>query len=393
MTSHVPGSSGGMGGVRPTRRRFLATTGVATAGAVVLNTISNQAEAGQGNPHHSHKHLKRPTCVVAVSPVTDSTSGRAISCGDSLKVTEWTIDSDSNIASPGKYNSLDNTKKIAYVSVALTPQGGNPKLVFSANYDGTVAASQLEDFPGSLKITPYTFPPVGAPPQVPQVWVVVPTPDGAYALAATNTGDIAILQITLTSNPGIISVLGKVSEREPVGGLAFVPPVASPPLKFLAGLGSGDMVMYTIDTGAWKPNATATYSHGNSLPINSVAVTSDGQTAVSASFDATVRIWDLSPTNPKPTIVISSHRDFVWRVAIAPGNKKIATISEDGTVRLFNMAGMPLKDQAGNVAIIGEGRGRGTMGVDFLDANTVIYTSSDNTGPSEIRVWDVSDFQ
>jgi WD40 repeat protein len=55
---------------------------------------------------------------------------------------------------------------------------------------------------------------------------------------------------------------------------------------------------------------------GHTKTIDSVAVALDGRTAVSASSDKTLRVWDLASGNTIRTL--SGHRDGVTSVVIAP---------------------------------------------------------------------------
>jgi WD40 repeat protein len=66
--------------------------------------------------------------------------------------------------------------------------------------------------------------------------------------------------------------------------------------------------------------------------VSSVCFTSDSKTLASASFDKTVRIWDLATKKVKQTI--TGHSDFVYSVAFSPKGDWLVTASKDRTVRL-----------------------------------------------------------
>ncbi|OMJ76782.1 hypothetical protein SteCoe_23799 [Stentor coeruleus] len=66
-----------------------------------------------------------------------------------------------------------------------------------------------------------------------------------------------------------------------------------------------------------------------------VDITSDNKLLVSASFDKTVRIWNL--VNKAQEAVLYGHTDKVYRVFISYGNKFIVSRSEDKTLRIWSL--------------------------------------------------------
>jgi DNA-binding beta-propeller fold protein YncE len=67
-----------------------------------------------------------------------------------------------------------------------------------------------------------------------------------------------------------------------------------------------------------------------------VAFSPDGKTLVSASFDKTVRVWDVASHEVKQTL--TGHSDFVYAVAFGPKGEWLVTASKDRTVRLSDAA-------------------------------------------------------
>jgi WD40 repeat protein len=281
----------------------------------------------------------------------------AISGGDSKKVRHWNIQ-NTTASSPQDYNST-NGKKVSYVSVALDCK---PQLVFGARYDGNVEVFELNDY--NKHLNPFTEHGTA------EVWVVEALPDGSRALSATNKGEIRLWDVAQRKTICTIDAAG-----DPVGGLAF-----RGKSQLLAAYGQGDLVLYNIDA-AGQISESHTFSHGNSRAVNSVAV--NVNTVVSGGFDMTARIWNLNDFT-KDSITIP-HKDTVWRVAISPGGKLIATACEDKGVRLFNINGSPYQINGADAVVHDR---NGVMGVAFLDEGTVLYTSSEDPN-TEVKVWKI----
>jgi WD40 repeat protein len=76
---------------------------------------------------------------------------------------------------------------------------------------------------------------------------------------------------------------------------------------------------------------------GHARSVLGVAVSADGQTAVSGGIDGTVRVWDLAQTaEPR---VFTSHTRAVLGVAVSADGQTAVSGSEDGTVRVWDLAG------------------------------------------------------
>jgi WD40 repeat protein len=369
--------------------RLITAIALALLAGLLLRSLPSPARAAQ------HPHVDRPACV-AFAPLLPTTQLAAVSGGDSKKVIHWDL-SKTPPDKLGEYKK-QHLKKVSYVAVSLNPVAGQPTKLFQASYDGDVAVSALGKYQDNpLLVYSGHYPAGTADKDKPEVWVVTPSADGSLALSATNQGEIKLWKADTGETLATLPASG-----DPVGGLAFMPPpsLAGQKQQFLAGHGDGRMVLYEIDpdptiAGKFVFTEVKAFSHDNPFPVNSVAVTSTGNLAVSASFDMTIRIWDVANGTEVPGSRINEHKNFVWRVAISPHDQKIASASEDGTVMLFHMDGTAFKDANGKAV---QSEAHGVMGVAFIDDNKVVYTTGSLKDPGgvkelEVKTWDISGYQ
>ncbi len=74
---------------------------------------------------------------------------------------------------------------------------------------------------------------------------------------------------------------------------------------------------------------------GNSGPFWTVAVSPDGQTVASGSYDGTIQLRQLN--TGQLTGILPGHSGAVWSVAISPDGEILASGGEDKTVKLWNL--------------------------------------------------------
>jgi WD40 repeat protein len=114
---------------------------------------------------------------------------------------------------------------------------------------------------------------------------------------------------------------------------------------------------------------------GHSDRVTAVAVTPDGQRAVSASWDGTLRVWDLE--TGKELHILRGHSGMVNTVAITPDGGRAISGSRDKTLKVWNIeTGMMLGTLQGHSAYI-------TAAAVTPDGQWVVSASCDNT----LKVW------
>ena len=73
---------------------------------------------------------------------------------------------------------------------------------------------------------------------------------------------------------------------------------------------------------------------GHSNWVLSVAFSPDGKTLAAASFDNTIKLWNLQ--SQKPIATLAGHSSAVYSVAFSPDGKTLAAASADKTIILWN---------------------------------------------------------
>jgi WD40 repeat protein len=159
------------------------------------------------------------------------------------------------------------------------------------------------------------------------------SPDGQVIASASEDG---ILKLWNAVDGKIIRTLGDRSTGS-CDAVAF-----SADGELIAGAGyDGAIRLWRVGTGT--PSATL---KGHHRYVSDLAFSPDGQWLASASYDNTLRIWNVAfnqrlflwqIVNAKPVHMLPNiHGGWVCAIAWSPDAQKIASVGEDGTVKLWN---------------------------------------------------------
>ena len=100
---------------------------------------------------------------------------------------------------------------------------------------------------------------------------------------------------------------------------------------------SGDGTIPLWNWQQWQAGFLATplqRLRGHQSGVRGIALSSDGEMIASASWDQTIKLWNIKG---KVLATLTEHDKPVVKVAISPDGKMLASASEDDTIKLWNL--------------------------------------------------------
>jgi RNA polymerase sigma factor (sigma-70 family) len=138
--------------------------------------------------------------------------------------------------------------------------------------------------------------------------------------------------------------------------------------------GSQDATVRVWDIGSGSEQTTLA---GHRLGIKAVALSKDGRLLASGGLDGAVKLWDLPTGNPRRAL--AGHRTPVHALAFSPDASLVASASQDGTIKLWETA-------TGNARGVIAGHADIVNSLHFCNSGQKLASASaDGTA----RVWDV----
>jgi WD40 repeat protein len=118
---------------------------------------------------------------------------------------------------------------------------------------------------------------------------------------------------------------------------------------------------------------------GHSSAVNTVEFSSDGKRLLTASWDATARIWDVE--SGQAMVVMQGHTGGIHMAVFSPDGTRVLTASDDATARIWDAT------SGWGIAILTGHRGDLQSAVYSADGKRIVTASSDGTA----RLWDAED--
>jgi len=138
----------------------------------------------------------------------------------------------------------------------------------------------------------------------------------------TTTTEHLVLKASLKGHKGWVTAIATTAEQ---------------PDMLLSASRDKTIIMWTLSRQEenWGTPLKRLTGHGHY--VQDVAISSDGQFALSGSWDATLRLWDLNTGNTTRRFI--GHTKDVLSVAFSADNRQIVSGSRDKTINLWNTLG------------------------------------------------------
>lgn len=109
------------------------------------------------------------------------------------------------------------------------------------------------------------------------------------------------------------------------------------PTMLLSGSRDRSMIIWKLTQDEQSYGVPKRSLKGHNHFIQDCAISSDGKYAMSASWDKTLRLWELA--TGKTTARFVGHTNDVLSVSFSPNNRQIVSGSRDRTIKLWNILG------------------------------------------------------
>ena len=217
-----------------------------------------------------------------------------------------------------------------------------------------------------------------------EVWMVA-LADDLRVLTGTGAGKMTLWD-GRTGEPLMEYEESKDKDKS-VAGLAFHPKHRE---CALSGCGDGTVRLWHLKQA--KSIQIDSREHVPGLQVNCVGFSPDGKMAFSAGFDRRIILWDVTGEGAAMRLVpkrtLERHVRMIWRAAFSPAGDRIASASEDGTVRIWDVA-------TGHELHVLRGQTGGVHGVEFLNYQVVSTGDTLFEGgqqvTSALKLWDLRD--
>jgi WD40 repeat protein len=157
------------------------------------------------------------------------------------------------------------------------------------------------------------------------------TSDGARALTTSRDGALVVWNV----DTGDVLKHFEPEEESEVRAAVVLP---GDRYALTAGDGSGEMYLWDLDSP--NPGTIVRTFTGHARGLYDVAISPDGQYALSGSNDNTMMLWDLTDEAPvqRPLQVFHGHGLYIREVVFSHDGRHALTGSKDKTMRYWDLA-------------------------------------------------------
>jgi WD40 repeat protein len=128
-----------------------------------------------------------------------------------------------------------------------------------------------------------------------------------------------------------------------------------------------------------NPRATARVLQGHSPPVRCMVLAPDGRTLIAGSADSTARVWDLAVPAAAPR-VLEGHEDGITAMTVTADGRTLITASQDSTARAWDLRSL------NSPARVFRGHERPVRTVQAIPRSRRFATFGDDTTG---RIWDL----
>jgi len=121
------------------------------------------------------------------------------------------------------------------------------------------------------------------------------------------------------------------------GWVTCLATTASKPDMLISGSRDKTLIIWKLTREQLNYGDAVKSLKGHSHYVSDVVISSDGQFAISSSWDKSLRLWELS--SGKTTKRFQDHEKDVLSVAFSSDNRQIVSGSRDKTIKLWNILG------------------------------------------------------
>jgi len=208
------------------------------------------------------------------------------------------------------------------------------------------------------------------------VYSVAWNSDGTHLAIACFDGCIQIWELRATQPATCVQTLS--GHTHWVLGLAFAPdgPSSSPGRGSQLVSASWDRTVKLWDVASGRCLHTL---EGHTDRVYAVAWSPDGRTVASGGFDDAIWLWDVERGSYR--IVLRGHTDHVYSIAFTPDSSRLLSGSEDRTLRVWDV-------ESGHCVRIIQGYAVALYDVAWSPAGTQLACAGSDT---LVTIWDVAD--